>query len=293
MAEYAGRLPLFHIDLYRLADATDALTGGLIDDRQSAGVTLIEWPERLGPALPAERLDVVIDGSGDEPRSITLRAVGDGPRRYLEAVPMTGGARGRASSWPSTAPRRGSSWRSARPAGELLDAAEWPAGYRHGETLLPAIDDLLRPARGRPGRPVGGRRRDRSGRLHRAARRDRHRQGPGPGARLPDRRHLDGRGPAGRAATGRRAAAPRRARRTAWSRRAAARRGCCRPATEPDVAPGTTLVAVDLPGRAPDDALARGETARAKLGASLHRARRGAAGHRRRRRPGRARARST
>ena len=35
MAEYAGRLPLFHIDLYRLADAADALAGGLIDDRQS------------------------------------------------------------------------------------------------------------------------------------------------------------------------------------------------------------------------------------------------------------------
>ena len=86
MAEYAGRLPLFHIDLYRLADAADALSGGLIDDRQSAGVTLVEWPERLGPALPAERLDVVIDGSGDEPRRITLRAVGDGPRRYLDAV---------------------------------------------------------------------------------------------------------------------------------------------------------------------------------------------------------------
>ena len=86
MAEYAGRLPLFHIDLYRLADATDALSGGLIDDRQTAGVTLVEWPERLGPALPAERLDVVIDGSGDEPRRITLRAVGDRPRRYLEAV---------------------------------------------------------------------------------------------------------------------------------------------------------------------------------------------------------------
>ena len=37
MAEYAGRLPLFHIDLYRLADASDALAGGLIDDRQAAG----------------------------------------------------------------------------------------------------------------------------------------------------------------------------------------------------------------------------------------------------------------
>ena len=87
MAEYEGRLPLFHIDLYRLADATDALAGGLIDDRQSAGVTLIEWPDRLGEALPAERLDVIIDGSGDEPRSITVRANGDGPRRYLEVVP--------------------------------------------------------------------------------------------------------------------------------------------------------------------------------------------------------------
>ena len=87
MAEYVGRLPLFHLDLYRLADATDALAGGLIDDRQAAGVTLVEWPERLGPALPAERLDVIIDGSGDEPRAITLRANGGGARRYLEAVP--------------------------------------------------------------------------------------------------------------------------------------------------------------------------------------------------------------
>ena len=87
MAEYAGRLSLFHIDLYRLADASDALAGGLIDDRQAAGVTLVEWPDRLGPALPATRLDVIIDGAGEDVRTITLRASGAGPRRYLEAVP--------------------------------------------------------------------------------------------------------------------------------------------------------------------------------------------------------------
>jgi tRNA threonylcarbamoyladenosine biosynthesis protein TsaE len=87
MAEYAGRLPLFHIDLYRLADASDALGGGLIDDRQAAGVTLVEWPDRLGPALPARRLDVRIDGSGEEPRSITLQAVDPDLRRYVDAVP--------------------------------------------------------------------------------------------------------------------------------------------------------------------------------------------------------------
>jgi tRNA threonylcarbamoyladenosine biosynthesis protein TsaE len=87
MAEYDGRLPLFHIDLYRLADATAALSGGLIDDRQSAGVTLIEWPDRLGEALPVERLDVLIDGAGEEPRSIVVRAHGGRLQRYLAVVP--------------------------------------------------------------------------------------------------------------------------------------------------------------------------------------------------------------
>jgi len=86
MAEYEGRLPLFHLDLYRLADATDALAGGLIDDRQSAGVTLVEWPERLADALPAGRLDVLIAGSGDEPREITVVAGTEAYRRYLESL---------------------------------------------------------------------------------------------------------------------------------------------------------------------------------------------------------------
>jgi tRNA threonylcarbamoyladenosine biosynthesis protein TsaE len=72
MNEYAGRLPLFHVDLYRLADAADALAGGVIDDRQIDGVTVVEWPDRMGDVLPAGRLDVVIDGTGDEPREIEV-----------------------------------------------------------------------------------------------------------------------------------------------------------------------------------------------------------------------------
>ncbi len=86
MAEYAGRLPLFHIDPYRLATAEDALAGGLIDERQREGVTLVEWPERLGDALPDARLDVRIEGAGDDPRVITLMAGSEPYRRYLEAV---------------------------------------------------------------------------------------------------------------------------------------------------------------------------------------------------------------
>jgi tRNA threonylcarbamoyladenosine biosynthesis protein TsaE len=86
MAEYAGRLPLFHIDPYRLLDARDALAGGLIDERQADGVTLIEWPERLLDALPDARLDVRIEGTGDEPRAISLEARGATYERYLEAA---------------------------------------------------------------------------------------------------------------------------------------------------------------------------------------------------------------
>lgn len=87
MAEYAGRLPLFHVDLYRLGDASDVVAGGLIDDRQSTGVTLVEWPDRMAAILPAERLDVLIDGAGDDPRTITLRAGAADLQRYLNPVP--------------------------------------------------------------------------------------------------------------------------------------------------------------------------------------------------------------
>jgi tRNA threonylcarbamoyladenosine biosynthesis protein TsaE len=89
MAEYHGRLPMFHIDLYRLADAAEALAGGLIDERQAEGVTLIEWAERLADAMPAERLEVLIDGTGDDPRRIELRAGGAAYARYIAAVPET------------------------------------------------------------------------------------------------------------------------------------------------------------------------------------------------------------
>jgi tRNA threonylcarbamoyladenosine biosynthesis protein TsaE len=86
MAEYTGRIPLFHLDLYRLADAADALAGGLVDDRQLEGVTVVEWAERMGPALPESRLDVVIEGLGDAPRRIRLRAGDAAHARYLDAV---------------------------------------------------------------------------------------------------------------------------------------------------------------------------------------------------------------
>ena len=91
MSEYVGRLPLFHLDLYRLADPADALGGGLIDERQAAGVAIVEWPDRMAAALPLARLDVHIEGSGDDPRRITIDA-GPGLERYVAAARDAGEA---------------------------------------------------------------------------------------------------------------------------------------------------------------------------------------------------------
>ena len=74
----------------RLADASEALAGGLLDDRQARGVTLVEWPERMNELLPSARLDVAIEsglsGAGDNSRTITIRALDPTLVRYLEAA---------------------------------------------------------------------------------------------------------------------------------------------------------------------------------------------------------------
>jgi len=90
MGEYAGRLPLFHIDLYRLASAREVVEGGLLDDRQATGAVLIEWPDRLGDALPEDRVDVRIDGGADEPRDLRLQGHGAIGGRYMAAAVAAG-----------------------------------------------------------------------------------------------------------------------------------------------------------------------------------------------------------
>ena len=43
MNEHVGRLRLFHIDAYRLDDPDEAVAAGLFDDRQAAGIEVVEW----------------------------------------------------------------------------------------------------------------------------------------------------------------------------------------------------------------------------------------------------------
>lgn len=86
MAEYAGRLPLFHQDLYRLAGAEEALAGGLLDERQAEGVTLSEWAERLPSEIDAARLTVRFEVISDDRRLISLEPRGADHARFLDAA---------------------------------------------------------------------------------------------------------------------------------------------------------------------------------------------------------------
>jgi tRNA threonylcarbamoyladenosine biosynthesis protein TsaE len=73
ICEYQGRLPLYHVDLYRLDDAQEALRTGLDDYLHGDGVTAIEWAERAAPLLPAHTIHVHLrTGARPEERAIEI-----------------------------------------------------------------------------------------------------------------------------------------------------------------------------------------------------------------------------
>jgi tRNA threonylcarbamoyladenosine biosynthesis protein TsaE len=60
IGEYEGRLPLHHIDLYRLSGPVEALGLGLEEYFDAAGITAIEWAERAEGLLPPDMLHIRI-----------------------------------------------------------------------------------------------------------------------------------------------------------------------------------------------------------------------------------------
>lgn len=67
--EYEGRLPLYHLDVYRIGDDPDSID--LDDFLFGDGVTVIEWGELLDDSLLSDYLTVLLDKTEDG-RQITL-----------------------------------------------------------------------------------------------------------------------------------------------------------------------------------------------------------------------------
>ncbi len=74
--EYAGRLPVYHMDVYRLADEDEFLELGPDEYFESGGITLVEWADRVSHCLPDDRLEIEIRLSGELSRCFVVTALG-------------------------------------------------------------------------------------------------------------------------------------------------------------------------------------------------------------------------
>ncbi len=84
--EYRGRLPLYHIDLYRLGDPLELEGIGFEEYIDSDGVTVIEWAERAEEVLPDERLSLYLSYTSENGREIGFLADGKRYERLLDEV---------------------------------------------------------------------------------------------------------------------------------------------------------------------------------------------------------------
>lgn len=83
--ELHGRLPLYHIDLYRLDHLEEIADLGLDDYFYGNGVCVIEWAEKGLRLLPAEHLMIEISYISDTERSFQIKPSG---QRYMEMIPQ-------------------------------------------------------------------------------------------------------------------------------------------------------------------------------------------------------------
>jgi tRNA threonylcarbamoyladenosine biosynthesis protein TsaE len=74
---YRGRVPFYHIDLYRLKDPSELENVGLDEYVDSDGATVIEWAERAEDELPGERLSVYFNHLDERSREIGFLAEGE------------------------------------------------------------------------------------------------------------------------------------------------------------------------------------------------------------------------
>ena len=82
--EYEGRLPLYHMDVYRLESGAEEM--GLEDYFYGEGVCVIEWASMVGDLLPKDRLDIKIYREGENNRRIELNATSDAYEKISEVL---------------------------------------------------------------------------------------------------------------------------------------------------------------------------------------------------------------
>ena len=86
MREIKGRLPLYHIDLYRLDHIAEISDLGLDDYLYGQGLCVVEWAEKGAGILPSEHLQIKIVFLSDTERRFELVAHGKSYERLLKQL---------------------------------------------------------------------------------------------------------------------------------------------------------------------------------------------------------------
>ena len=73
--EYEGKIPIYHIDLYRLEQLEDIVALGLEDYLEGDGICVIEWADRMGELLPQSHIQVIITAEDEFTRAIEVASV--------------------------------------------------------------------------------------------------------------------------------------------------------------------------------------------------------------------------
>lgn len=77
--EYDGTLPLYHFDVYRIADSDEMYEVGYDDYIFGEGISVIEWSELISDILPRNRYDIKVKKNidmGEDYREIDIKEVG-------------------------------------------------------------------------------------------------------------------------------------------------------------------------------------------------------------------------
>ena len=69
-----GKLPVYHFDVYRLSDEDEFQELGPEEYFEGAGLTFVEWADRVEQFLPPDYLEIRIEVLGETERGFTIRA---------------------------------------------------------------------------------------------------------------------------------------------------------------------------------------------------------------------------
>jgi tRNA threonylcarbamoyladenosine biosynthesis protein TsaE len=88
MNYYKGKLPIYHFDFYRLENPKELATVNFDEYFYGDGISVVEWPQRLGAAMPPEFFEIQLDHKGETERQLKVSARGESLTKRLKTIKL-------------------------------------------------------------------------------------------------------------------------------------------------------------------------------------------------------------